>query len=161
MKKIVRLTGLCLACFILLGVVSCGSKVNKEELDKKIEASLNSDKEPEFTDAEYTFMADYLYDNYDKLEKMDINDKEAEMAMAYGFILFSAQMEGKLNKKALETYKKIMKKQQQDPDVQNYKENEKALIEALRNSDIDWDNSYDGEEAVAVVEGEAAVAVEE
>lgn len=150
MKRIAKFMGVCLMALAVVSIVSCGSKVNKEELDKKIENSMKSDKEPEFSEAEYEFMADYLYDNFDEIEKMDINDKDAEIIMSYGLILMSAEMEGKLSKKAQETLKKLSEKKQNSNVFQNYKKNEQAIIEALEESDIDWDGAL--EEAFEVDE---------
>lgn len=157
MKKIVSLAGLCALCLVLFGVSSCGSKVNKKELDRKIEASITSDKQPEFSEAEYEFMADYLYDNYDEIEKMDINDKDVEIVAAYGFILVGAQMEGKLSKKAQETLKKLNEKNQNSGAFQKYKDNEKAIIEALEEAEIDWSEAYEEAEAAANEEYEDLV----
>lgn len=160
MKKIVRLAGMCLACFILLGVVSCGSKVNKEELDKKVEAYFNSDKEQEFTEAEYEFMADYLLDNFDKLQKMDFNDKEVEIATGYSFVLMGAQMQLKLSDKVQKKIKKLYEKGEAAGAFGNYEETEKAIMDELQKMDLDWENEYQDwgddsvvEEVVETVEG--------
>lgn len=115
-------------CFVLLGTASCGSKVDKAELDKKI---MESEKEPEFSDAEYEFMVDYLIDNYDKLDKMDVDDKEAEIAVAYSFILFTAQMEGKLNQNVIKKFKKLQEKEEENVNSDEYKETQEALRKSL------------------------------
>lgn len=146
MKKIMRMAGVAMVCLLLFGVMSCGSKVNKEDLDKKIEALKDSDQEPEFTDAEYEFMVDYLTDNYEKLANMDIDDKEAQIAMAYSFILLSAQMEGKLNQNIVKKYRKLQEKGEEYLNSEEYNE---TLKKALEESEVDWDQAlYEEETAV-------------
>lgn len=128
MKRILNISWICMMCFVLLGTASCGSKVDKAELDKKI---MESEKEPEFSDAEYEFMVDYLIDNYDKLDKMDVDDKEAEIAMAYSFILITAQMEGKLNQNVIKKFKKLQEKGEENVNSDEYKETQEALKKSL------------------------------
>lgn len=154
MKTIVKLMLVCLTGLAIVSVASCGQKVDKKELDKKIQESMDSDKKTTFTDAEYEFMANYLYDNYDKLYKMDIDDKDENVNITYGFILFDAQLEGKLPPKAVEKYKKIIEKGEK-----LYNDNEKDLMEASETPEIDWDKAY--EELEAIVAEDEAVVVEE
>lgn len=148
MKKVVKLASLCLVCIALLGMASCGSKVDQKELNKKIENALQSDKEPEFTEAEYQFMADYLNDNYNELSKMDIDSEEAEYVMEYMLILAAGDMQGKLDKDTKKKYDKFMEKVQDSDEFKNYKANEKAIIETLKNADIDWDQAFEEETSV-------------
>ena len=143
MKKIVKFATFFMVGMFILGMTSCGSKVNQEELNKKIENSLTSDEMPEFTDAEYEFMANYLYDNFDKLNKLDYEDKDAQMAMNYIGILAGADAEGKLNKAAKSKYDEVMEKAYNTDEYKSYKENEKAIMDALQNADIDWDKAFE------------------
>lgn len=147
MKKIAKVLCACLMGMALVSVVSCGSKVDQKELNKKIEASLQSDEEPEFTDAEYQFMADYLLDNFDKIEKMDYNDKDAEMAASYVVLLGVADFQGKLDKGAKAKYEQLQEKIQGTAGYKTYKENEKVIMDELQNADIDWDQAFEEAEA--------------
>lgn len=141
-------------CFTLFGLTSCGSKVDKAELDKKIMEAENSEKEPEFTDAEYEFMIDYLTDNFDEISKMDFDDKDTEMGIAYSFILLSAQIEGKLNQNLVKKYKKFQEKGKDYLNSTDYKENQEAIMKALQEADIDWSEAYEEAEAIAAEEDE-------
>ena len=150
MKKIVKFMGVCLMAFAVLTITSCGSKVNKEDLDKKIENSLKSDKTPEFTQAEYQFMADYLLDNFDELNKVDYDSKEGETFVSYMMILSMANFQGLLDKETKKKYDRLNEKVQGTKEFQEYKDNEKAIIEALEEADIDWDEAFEESEAVVV-----------
>lgn len=147
MKKIATFMIVCMAGFAHASLVSCSPKVDKAELDKKVMTAMNSDKEPEFTDAEYQFMADYLYDNYDEIDKLDITDKNAEIAMAYYFfILAAADLEGKLNKETKEKYELFRKKIYSSDYYKNYKETETAIMNSLQTSDIDWEDAFEADD---------------
>lgn len=143
MKKIAKLMIVCMAGFAIFSLVSCGSKVDKAELDKKIMTAMESDTEPDFTDAEYQFMADYLYDNYDEIDKLDIDDKEAGIAMSYVVLLAAADHEGKLNKETKEKYELLQKKIYSSNDYKSFKENEEALLDSLQTADIDWEEVFE------------------
>lgn len=143
MKKIAKLMIVCMAGFAIFSLVSCGSKVDKAELDKKVMTAMESDTEPDFTDAEYQFMADYLYDNYDEIDKLDINDKESDIAMSYIVLLAAADLDGKLNKETKEKYELLQKKIYSSNEYKNFKENEKALMDSLQTADIDWEEVFE------------------
>lgn len=166
MKKIARLMGVCLLALVFVSITSCGSKVNKEELDEKIENSFKSDKKPEFTQEEYQFMADYLLDNFDELEKADLNSKEADRAISYMMILAFAEEEGLLDKETKKKTDLLNEKVRGTKDFQEYEANEKALLDALEEGDIDWDEAYESSEAeiaeeYATAAEEYATAIEE
>ena len=144
--RIVRLAGIFFACFFLLGVVSCGSKVNKKELDKKIEKLMESDEMPEFTDAEYQFMVDYLTDNYEEIKKMNLDDPNAEVLTSYMMILADANYEGKLSKETKKKFERLNEKMKSSEEYNTYKENEKAIMDALENANIDWDQTFEESE---------------
>ena len=146
MKKIVKFMGVCLMAFAVVSMVSCGSKVNKDELDKKIEKAMKSDKDPELTQDEYQFMTDYLLDNFDELNKVDYDSKEAETAMTYMMILGFADYEGLLDK---ETKKKWNKLNEKVTNSKDYKDTEKAIMDALEEGDMNWEEAYEAVEAPA------------
>lgn len=152
MKKIAKLMFVCMAAFAMMSLVSCGSKVNKEELDKKILKAMDEEKMQEFTDAEYQFMVDYLMDNYDEINNMDIDlvekDKDAMATISYMFILADANYEGKLSKEAKKKYELLQEKMQSSDEYKAYKENEKAIMNALEEADIDWEQAFAEEEAL-------------
>lgn len=170
MKKIAKLMFVCMAAFAMMSLVSCDSKVNKKELDKKILKAMDEEKMPEFTDAEYQFMVDYLMDNYDEINKisMDVDeeDKDAMVTLSYMFILADADYEGKLSKEAKKKYELLQEKMKSSDEYKAYKENEKAIMKALEEADIDWEQAFAEEEAVidyyddAEAPAEAAVAEE-
>lgn len=135
MKGVFRLTGIFFVCIATLAMTSCGSKVDQETLNKKIEAAQKSDKAPEFTDAEYEFMAEYVYDNRDKLDDENTPEEISINCLTYGFILLGAQMEGKLPPKAVKIYKKISEKSSS-----NLQQNEEAVRKALEEADIDLES---------------------
>lgn len=164
MKKISKFVFMCLMGIMLVSVVSC-NKVNKDDLDKKIQNAMISDKEPEFTDEEYQFMAEYLYDNCDEIQKMDVTDENFQMTVAYMGILSMADYEGKLSPKAKEAYSKFTEKMTGSEEYKNYKQTEAAIIEELQNADIDWDQAFEevtevSEEVVTEV-ADDNIAVEE
>lgn len=146
MKKIVKFMGVCLMAFAVVSMVSCGSKVNKDELDKKIEKAMKSDKDPELTQDEYQFMTDYLLDNFDELNKVDYDSKEAETVMTYMMILGFADYEGLLDK---ETKKKWNKLNEKVTNSKDYKDTEKAIMDALEEGDMNWEEVYEAVEAPA------------
>lgn len=157
MKKIVKFMGVCLMAFAVVSMVSCGSKVNKDDLDKKIEKAMKSDSEPEFTQAEYQFMADYLLDNFDKLEKVDYDSKEAETAMTYMIILASADYQGLLDKETKKKWNKLNEKVKDTKEYKDYKDTEKAIMDALEEADMNWEDASEEVEA----EDDYEVVVEE
>lgn len=138
MKKIAKLIFVCMACIVMLSLNSCGSKVNKEELDKKVQQWSSSDEKPTFTADEYEFMADYLNDHFKEISDMEFDNKEGEIYMGYSFILLGAQMEGNLPPKAVEKWKKIVEKTEEAN-----KENIKAFQEAWDEAEADRDEAVE------------------
>lgn len=136
MKTILKVMSVFLSGLAIVSIASCGQKVDKKELDKKVQASMESKTKPTFTDAEYEFMADYLYDHYKEISEMDLGSKDQELYMNYGFILLMAQMDGSLPPKAVEKYKKIMEK-----GGEYLESTEEVSIEPLNESDINWDEA--------------------
>lgn len=145
MKKIAKLMIVCMAGFAIFSLVSCGSKVDKAELDKKVQKSMVSDDELEFSDDEYQFMADYLCDSFDNFEKNgeDINKKDQETNGSYLLILMMADAQGKLNKETKEKLELLQKNIYSSNDYKSFKENEEALLDSLQTADIDWEEVFE------------------
>ena len=132
---------------------------------------MDEEKMPEFTDAEYQFMIDYLLDNYDEINKISMDlteeDKDAMVTLSYIFIVGEADYEGKLSKEAKKKYELLEEKMKSSDEYKAYKENEKAIMNALEEADIDWEQAFAEEEALidyydadAEAPAEAAVAEE-
>ena len=154
MKKISKFMGICFVAFAIVSIVSCGSSINKEELDKKVQKSMVSDDELEFSDAEYQFMADYLCDSFDNFEKNGeegMKGNAPETNSSYLFILMMADAQGKLSKEAKQKFELLQKKLTSTDEYQNAKAAERVVQESLRNADIDWEQVFEAEETEAPV----------
>lgn len=148
MKKITTLLFVCMATIAMLSLASCGSSVNKEELDKKVQKSMVSDDELEFSDAEYQFMIDYISDMTDNLEKngeAGMNDNDTDTFFSYLGVLWEAEEHGKLSKEAKQKLELLQKKNTSTDEYQDAKEVERVIQESLRDADIDWEQVFEAE----------------
>lgn len=142
MKNLIKILMIGLIGLSCVSFTSCGSKVDKKELDKKIEKAMESSSEDgiELSQEEYNFMVNYLLDNFDEISKMNYDDKEAESVMNYMFILAAADFEGKLKGDTKKKYEEYTEKLKDTPEYQQYKQNEETIMEALKSSDIEWND---------------------
>lgn len=125
---------------------SCGSKVNKAALDKKIE---NMDPDNvSFTNDEYEFMTDYLLKHMDddSSKTEEVTDEDAQQFVYFAF-LSEAEDNGKLQGKTKEKFEKCKKKLNSIVEAAQ-KEAMKSLDQAVKAADEvnDEDFSYEATE---------------
>lgn len=130
--------GIILLASLIFG--SCGSKVSKEELDKKIE-NMDPDKVT-FSDEEYEFMTNYLIKHAD--DKSDDNEElteEEAQQFVYFILLNEADEKGKLKGKTKKQFETLAKKVQSS--VKEAQEEAMQSVEqALRAAEEEEDDDY-------------------
>lgn len=132
MKKFVLI--LCIAVsFAGISICSsCSGKASYESLTEKFEKAEKTDKTPDFSEAEYAFMLQYLKDNFAK-QANDYSDdftKEDEFYLNCWMYLDEANDEGKLPKSMEKEYKQINKKL------------EDLIGRELEALEKEWDNAF-------------------
>lgn len=108
MKKVVNLLLCAAAMCVMLLSTSCNG-VSQESITKKVTEA--KDEMPNFSEEEYDFMANYLCDNAEKMNKIESIDefgKDGEFYILCMSFLADAKNEGKLSKSVLEKYNKVM-----------------------------------------------------
>lgn len=108
MKKVVNLLLCAAAMCVMLLSTSCNG-VSQESITQKVTEAKG--EMPNFTEDEYEFMANYLSDNAEKMNKIESIDefcKDGEFYILCMSFLADAKNEGKLSKSVLEKYNKVM-----------------------------------------------------
>ena len=110
MKIKLKMALMCLCAIFVLSLSSCGSKVNQEDLNKKIETAIEKEglANASFTDAEYEFMAQKVLDEINENREPDA--KESEILGEYIMILGVANSQGNLKGNAKKIYDEINNK---------------------------------------------------